>query len=60
VHESTKVNLHSHQHKFGRPISGQFEVCGSRNRDNNNLWIAAEGVYLPHEPDAEGERRQEL
>ena len=33
VHESTKVNLHSHQHKFGRPISGQFEVCGSRNRD---------------------------
>ena len=28
---STKVNLHSHQQKFGRPISGQFEVCGSRN-----------------------------
>ena len=47
VHVSTQVALHSHNQRFGRPISGQFEVCGSRSRDSNQLWIAAEGIYLP-------------
>ena len=47
IHDVTKVMLHSHNHKFGRPIAGQFEVCGSRSRDNNNFWVAAEGIYLP-------------
>lgn len=47
VHTVTKVMLHSHQHKFGRPIAGQFEVCGSKSRDQNNFWLAAEGIYLP-------------
>jgi len=46
-HQVTGVYLHSHQHRFGRPIAGQQEVCGSRARDNNNFWIAAEGVYFP-------------
>ena len=47
IHDVTKTMLHSHQHKFGRPIAGQFEVCGSRSRDKNNFWVAAEGIYLP-------------
>lgn len=47
VHTVTNVFLHSHNHKFGRPISGQHEVCGSKSRDNNNFWIASEGIYLP-------------
>lgn len=47
IHTVTNVMLHSHQHKFGRPIAGQFEVCGARTRDNNNFWVASEGIYLP-------------
>jgi len=47
VHTVTNTFLHSHQHKFGRPISGQHEVCGSKSRDNNNFWSAAEGIYMP-------------
>lgn len=47
IHSVTRVYLHSHNHKFGRPIAGQHEVCGSRSRDNNNYWFAAEGVYMP-------------
>ena len=47
IHVSTGVILHSHDQKFGRPIAGQFEVCGAKSKNNNNLWFATEGVYIP-------------
>ena len=59
VHVSTQVALHSHNQRFGRPISGQFEVCGSRSRDSSQLWIAAEGIYLPS-PGARGRQGRAL
>lgn len=48
-HASTGLYLHSHKQKYGRPIAGQFEVCARDGKDSNNLWLAAEGVYLPIE-----------
>ena len=46
-HASTGKYLHSHKQKYGRPIAGQFEVCAVQGKDSNNLWFAAEGIYMP-------------
>ena len=34
--------------RYGRPISGQLEVCGKNKAGKvNEFWIATEGVYFP-------------
>jgi len=45
-HDDTGLYLHISSEKFGRPISGQNEICGKHTEENNNLWIAQEGVYV--------------
>lgn len=45
-HKDTKLYLHSHRHAFGHPIPGQLEVTCFQDRDDEqNLWIAEEGVF---------------
>mmetsp|Transcript_16465 Transcript_16465/g.28227 ORF Transcript_16465/g.28227 Transcript_16465/m.28227 type:complete len:227 (+) Transcript_16465:54-734(+) len=46
-HRDTGGYLHSHDMKFGAPIAGQLETCGKLQKDKNNEWTAAEGVYFP-------------
>ncbi len=47
-HVDTGKFLHSHHHKFGRPIPDQHEVTGFADKNSNeNLWIAEEGIYYP-------------
>jgi dolichyl-phosphate-mannose--protein O-mannosyl transferase len=47
-HVDTGKFLHSHNHRFGRPIANQLEVTGFEQRDNQeNLWTAEEGIYYP-------------
>ncbi|KAI5073061.1 hypothetical protein GOP47_0011074 [Adiantum capillus-veneris] len=46
-HVDTGVFLHSHDKKYQRIAGGQQEVCGVTKRTADNIWIAAEGVYLP-------------
>ena len=61
VHASTGVALHSHNQKYSRPITGQYEVCGAHSKDSNNMWIAEQGVYLPVKgPDDLGDEHGEL
>ncbi|KMT19036.1 hypothetical protein BVRB_2g031310 [Beta vulgaris subsp. vulgaris] len=43
-HEVTGVYLHSHKKYYGM---GQQEVCGVLDKHSDNVWTAAEGVYLP-------------
>lgn len=43
--------LSSSNAKFGRPISGQTEVCGMKKSGAHALWIATEGVYFPTQQD---------
>ncbi len=43
-HVETGVYLASSERKYGRPISGQQEVCGRKKAD---WWAATEGVYFP-------------
>ena len=45
-HEDTGLYLHICSEQFGRPIAGQHEICGKNNEENNNLWVAQEGVYV--------------
>lgn len=42
-HVETGVFLASSERKYGRPISGQQEVCGRKKAD---WWAATEGVYF--------------
>ncbi|PKA52875.1 Stromal cell-derived factor 2-like protein [Apostasia shenzhenica] len=44
-HMKTRKWLHSHLH--ASPISGNLEVCGIRDKKPDNVWLAAEGVFLP-------------
>lgn len=37
----------SAEKRYGRPISGQLEVCGKTKAGKNEMWIATEGVYFP-------------
>ncbi|XP_057522885.1 stromal cell-derived factor 2-like protein [Amaranthus tricolor] len=43
-HVDTGVYLQSHKKKYSM---GQQEVCGVRDKNSDNIWIAAEGVYFP-------------
>ena len=50
-HELTRKYLHITGDAYGRPISGQLEVCGYSYPTQNNLWHVDEGVYIkPSEP----------
>ncbi|XLT13812.1 hypothetical protein HN51_059502 [Arachis hypogaea] len=46
-HVDTGGYLHSHDKKYSRIAGGQQEVCGLREKRADNVWLAAEGVYLP-------------
>ncbi|KAL5980287.1 hypothetical protein ACLOJK_028195 [Asimina triloba] len=46
-HVDTGGYLHSHDKKYTRIAGGQQEVCGVRDKRPDNIWLAAEGVYLP-------------
>ncbi|KAB2020001.1 hypothetical protein ES319_D07G035900v1 [Gossypium barbadense] len=46
-HVDTGGYLHSHDKKYARIAGGQQEVCGVREKCADNVWLAAEGVYLP-------------
>ncbi|XP_057527463.1 stromal cell-derived factor 2-like protein [Amaranthus tricolor] len=46
-HVDTKGYLHSHDKKYQRIAGGQQEVCGVKEKGRDNIWLAAEGVYLP-------------
>ncbi|GAU27032.1 hypothetical protein TSUD_313940 [Trifolium subterraneum] len=46
-HIDTSGYLHSHDKKYSRIAGGQQEVCGVREKRAENIWLAAEGVYLP-------------
>ncbi|KAK8641120.1 hypothetical protein V6N13_010549 [Hibiscus sabdariffa] len=46
-HVDTGGYLHSHNKKYTRIAGGQQEVCGLREKRVDNVWLAAEGVYLP-------------
>ncbi|XP_043696289.1 stromal cell-derived factor 2-like protein [Telopea speciosissima] len=46
-HVETGGYLHSHNKKYQRIAGGQQEVCGVRDKRPDNVWLAAEGVYLP-------------
>lgn len=46
-HVDTGGFLHSHDKKYQRIAGGQQEVCGIREKRPDNIWLAAEGVYLP-------------
>ncbi|RWW07813.1 hypothetical protein GW17_00028787, partial [Ensete ventricosum] len=47
LHVDTGGYLHSHDKKYSRIAGGQQEVCGVREKRPDNVWLAAEGVYLP-------------
>ncbi|KAG6532726.1 hypothetical protein ZIOFF_006576 [Zingiber officinale] len=46
-HIDTSGYLHNHDKKYTRIAGGQQEVCGIREKRPDNVWLAAEGVYLP-------------
>lgn len=46
-HVDTGGYLHSHDKKYQRIAGGQQEVCGVKEKGRDNIWVAAEGVYLP-------------
>ncbi len=56
AHVDTRVYLFSHAKAFPRPISGQYEVCGSTRRSKDTEWMVAEGVFYP--PPAGGKAQQ--
>ncbi|VFQ87281.1 unnamed protein product [Cuscuta campestris] len=47
LHVDTGGYLHSHNKKYTRIAGGQQEVCGVKEKKPDNIWLAAEGVYLP-------------
>ncbi|KAK4413990.1 Stromal cell-derived factor 2-like protein [Sesamum alatum] len=47
LHVDTGGYLHSHDKKYSRIAGGQQEVCGVKEKRPDNVWLAAEGVYLP-------------
>ncbi|XP_062101745.1 stromal cell-derived factor 2-like protein [Humulus lupulus] len=46
-HIDTGAMLHSHDKKYTRIAGGQQEVCSVAEKRPDNVWLAAEGVYLP-------------
>ncbi|KAI5075506.1 hypothetical protein GOP47_0009582 [Adiantum capillus-veneris] len=62
-HIDTGAYLHSHDKKYSRIAGGQQEVCGMRKKTADNVWIAAEGVYLlpgQKATEMEGSREKEI
>ena len=51
LHVDTNVYLATHDKRFGRPIAGQTEVFGARQKSAGALWSTAEGVYFPTRDD---------
>jgi hypothetical protein len=50
-HVDTEKFLGMSGRSFGRPISGQLEVCGLPNPYSGTDWIASEGLFIhPKEP----------
>jgi dolichyl-phosphate-mannose--protein O-mannosyl transferase len=45
-HVDTRNFLAISGRSFGRPISGQMEVCGMPNGNSGSEWKAVEGIYL--------------
>jgi len=45
-HTETGNYLSMSDQTFGRPISGQHEVCASGSLNNNARWKTMEGVYI--------------
>ncbi|CAI5460096.1 unnamed protein product [Closterium sp. Yama58-4] len=46
-HVDTGGYLHSHNKQYGRPIAGQYEICGIQRKSPENIWKVTEGVYFP-------------
>ncbi|XP_071702735.1 stromal cell-derived factor 2-like protein [Rutidosis leptorrhynchoides] len=46
-HIDTSGYLHSHNKKYNRIAGGQQEICGVKDKKPDNIWLAAEGIYLP-------------
>ena len=46
-HEDTGSWLSSNTRTYGRPISGQQEVCTRPKAGKHSLWRTTEGVYFP-------------
>lgn len=45
-HIDTRKFLAMSGRSFGRPISGQMEVCGVTNGNTGSEWQAAEGIFI--------------
>lgn len=45
-HIDTRKFLGMSGRSFGRPISGQMEVCGLSNGNTGSEWKAAEGIFV--------------
>ena len=46
LHDESGRYLHVSSDKFGRPISGQHEICAQRREGVGNQWVAKEGIYV--------------
>ncbi|CAN8289372.1 unnamed protein product, partial [Cochlearia groenlandica] len=55
-HIDTSGYLHSHDKKYQRIAGDHQEVCGVREKRVDNVWLAAEGVYLPLNESSNGIR----
>ncbi|CAF1633527.1 unnamed protein product [Didymodactylos carnosus] len=45
-HVVTKKYLHLTGDTYGRPISGQKEICAYQNMNSQNIWRTEEGVFI--------------
>lgn len=45
-HKDTGMYLVATHNQFGRPISGQREICAISSQGHETLWQAMEGIYL--------------
>jgi hypothetical protein len=53
-HKETGIFLSSSaEKKYGRPISGQLEICGKKKAGKSEEWMATEGLYFPERTDSE-------
>lgn len=55
-HVATEQYLHVTGDTYGRPITGQHEICTYPSANSNNYWEAAEGIYVkPSETKSRGD-----
>lgn len=45
-HVDTGHWLHMTGSVFGRPIAGQYEICGHYSSSSGSYWQVMEGVYI--------------